>query len=38
MPVKTDLGWGVKDQARIMPVKTPEIKYIVIHKKDKIRV
>ena len=32
MPV-TDLAWGVADSARIMPVTTPTIKYIVIFKK-----
>jgi hypothetical protein len=38
MPVIRDLGWGVASSARIMPVKTPDIKYIVIYKKDKLRV
>ena len=35
MPVTTDLGWGVKTSARIMPVLNTGIKFIVIYKKDK---
>lgn len=37
VPVKTDVGWGVADSARIMPVLNPDIKYIVIYKKNKLR-
>jgi hypothetical protein len=52
MPVSSDLGWGVKSSARIMPVDVgqgantaarimpvmaPDLRYIVIYKKDKLK-
>lgn len=38
MAVHVDLGNGVKDAAQIMPVYTPSIHYIVIYKKDKLKI
>jgi hypothetical protein len=38
MPVKTDIQWGVKDSARVMPATTPsKIVWIVIYKLEKLR-
>lgn len=38
MPVKTDIQWGIKDSARVMPATTPaKIVWIVIYKLEKLR-